>query len=160
MPTRLVIPTADTPATQPFAPRRTITWQQIADDAKVEAIANLGDQWCQDYGIDGLGIASPTETLAERVAREQAEFEAGANRRALSDLDSLLIALDEIKAFLIDPDIEASANRANTVAPTTQELNRTLKALIRQERRAANLVTRLARYVFSQEHPELLDTID
>lgn len=84
MPTRFVIPATAKPGDKPYAPRRQITWQQIADEAGA-AIANLGDQWCTDYGIDGLGLASPRETLAERAAREAAQQAAGANRRTVED---------------------------------------------------------------------------
>jgi hypothetical protein len=93
-------------------------------------------------------------TPDELAARTQ-----GANRTTLSDEATLVAKLGEIKSFLVDVDIEASANRANTVAPTTQELNRTLKALIRQERRAANMLIRLARHRFGDEHPALFDDI-
>ena len=84
MPTRFVIPATAKPGDKPYAPRRQITWQQIADEAGAP-IANLGDQWCTDYGIDGLGLASPRETLAERAAREAAQQAAGANRRTVED---------------------------------------------------------------------------
>lgn len=79
MPTRFVIPAGKKPSDVAFKGR---TWQEIADESKTE-IANLGDAWCVEYGIDGLGIASPTETLAERAAREAAEQAAGANRRTV-----------------------------------------------------------------------------
>lgn len=77
----------------------------------------------------------------------------------LTDLQAINAKLTEIKGFLLDPDIEASLNRTNSVAPTAAELNRTLKALIRQARRSANLDVRALRYVFGQIHPELLDDI-
>lgn len=82
MPTRYVIPAGAKPTDQPYAPRRTETWADFAREAGAD-IANLGDQWCTDYGIDGLGLASPTETLAERAAREAAQEAAGANRRTV-----------------------------------------------------------------------------
>jgi regulation of enolase protein 1 (concanavalin A-like superfamily) len=81
------------------------------------------------------------------------------NNAVLSDKAVLLAKLDEVKAFLVDPDVEYANNIANTTALTTQEQNRLNKALIRQARRNANLTIRLARYVFGQENPELLDDI-
>jgi hypothetical protein len=111
------------------------------------------------WNTAGLQITSRSLTedeitwLSEVVIQGQRDT----NRSTMSDRDTLISALDEIKTFLNDVDIQASLDRPNNQAPTAQELNRTLKALIRQERRSAQLVTRLAKYVFSQAHPDLLD---
>lgn len=83
MPTRYVIPAGAKPTDQPHAPRRLETWADFAREAGA-TIANLGDAWCQEYGITGLGLAEPRETVAERAARRIAAQEAaGANRRTV-----------------------------------------------------------------------------
>ena len=53
---RLVVPTG-AQATDQAYPHRPETWQQLADEAGV-TIAVLGDQWCTDNFVSGLGIAS------------------------------------------------------------------------------------------------------
>lgn len=52
---RLVIPAGSVATAQAYA-HRPETWQQLADAAGVE-LAWLGDQWCIDNHVDGLGIA-------------------------------------------------------------------------------------------------------
>lgn len=126
MPTRLVIPATAKPADQPYAPRRTVTWQQLAAEARCE-IAHLGDQWCQDYGIDGLGIASPRETLAERAAREAEEFARGANRRTVEDRARDFIAANSLSRQYLD---NAAPSQAQTVAQVKRN-TRAVIALIR-----------------------------
>lgn len=81
---RFVIPADAQPTDQPYAPRRLETWADFARESGAP-IANLGDAWCQTYGITGLGLAEPFETLAERAAREAAAQAAGANRRTVED---------------------------------------------------------------------------
>lgn len=81
---RFVIPATAKPSDQPHAPRRLETWADFARESGAP-IANLGDTWCQEYGITGLGLAEPLETVAERAAREAAVQAAGANRRTVED---------------------------------------------------------------------------
>jgi hypothetical protein len=97
-------------------------------------------------------------TAAEVSARQQSATRT-ANLITLSDLTAIQSRMSDIKAFLADPDIQTLADQSNTVALTTQQLNRGLKAIVRQARRDANLTLRLARYVMSEAHPQLLDDI-
>ena len=53
---RLVIPAGETPSTP--APFQGLTWQQVADQGKADAIEVLGSQWCIDNAITGLGFAT------------------------------------------------------------------------------------------------------
>ncbi len=82
-----------------------------------------------------------------------------ANLAALSDRDTILAKIADIKTFLSDTNIQASLDRPNAQMPTAQEINRTLKELIRQARKTANLDVRAMRYVFGQLHPELLNDV-
>lgn len=135
MPTRFVILANAKPSDKPYAPRRQITWQQIADEAGA-AIANLGDQWCTDYGIDGLGLASPRETLAERAAREAADEAAGANKRTVEQrLDAFLNPDGPVKQYLAI----ASPTAAQTAAQT-KRLTRAVIALVRMQRNALDVI--------------------
>lgn len=129
MPRRLVIPTTHTPATQPFAPRRTITWQTVADEAGVDAISNLGDQWCLDYGITGIGVASPTETLAEKAAREAAQQAAGANRRTVEDRAKAALTANATYLAIATP---TNAQVAAQVRRLTQECTGLIRLLLNQ----------------------------
>ena len=95
--------------------------------------------------------------IAEEVVEVDVTVEV--NTAALTDRQVIEQKMAGLKAFLSDVDVQASLDRPNNQAPTAQELNRTLKALIRQARQSANFDLRLARYVFGQLHPELLDDI-
>jgi hypothetical protein len=130
MPTRLVIPEGATPSDIGHKGR---TWQQIAADAKVDGIANLGDAWTLEYGINGLGIASPTETLAERAAREAAELAAGANRRTVEDRVRAYITAS--KTFLAIP--------SPTNAQVAAQVRRNTQAIIGLAKLALNDLTDL-----------------
>ncbi len=78
---------------------------------------------------------------------------------AWSRLATLLTRLGESKAFLADPDVDLALNIANATPLTATQQNRLNKALIRQARRNANLTAALARYVFGEIHPVLLDDV-
>jgi hypothetical protein len=70
------------------------------------------------------------------------------NRQTISDPVTLQTKIDELKSFLADPDVEFLNNLANNTMPTAQQLNRALKAMIRQQRREANATIRLFRALF------------
>jgi hypothetical protein len=97
---------------------------------------------------------TPAELLAEQQVATRA-----ANTATLTDLAAIQARITEIKAFLVDADIQAVLDQSNTTALTTQQTNRALKAIVRQARRDANLTLRLARYVIGQVHPALLDDV-
>jgi hypothetical protein len=97
---------------------------------------------------------TPEELAAEALATSRA-----ANTAALTDLETIEARIADIKLFLVDPDIQAVLDVANTTPLTTQQTNRALKALVRQARRDANLTLRVARYAIGQARPELLDDV-
>jgi hypothetical protein len=97
---------------------------------------------------------TPAELAAEALAAARAENEA-----ILSSLEDVQTRIADIKAFLVDPDVQAVLDQPNTTALTVQQTNRALKALVRQARRDANLTLRVARYAIGQARPELLDDV-
>lgn len=92
---RLVIPAGASPADVAFQGK---TWQQIADEHGADGIQNLGDQWCIDNRVDGLGLADvyvpppdpgPTPpTLAELAA-------AAASIETIADMEAFRAALEQ-----------------------------------------------------------------
>jgi hypothetical protein len=108
-----------------------------------------------------LNAGRPVVQWTQRAlsANEVQKGTRGANRATLADLATVLAKMAELKTFLVDPDVDTALNIANSTALTTQQLNRALKAIIRQQRRDANFAIRLARYTLGQLHPELLDDI-
>ena len=81
------------------------------------------------------------------------------NKDLLSDLETLQVKFTELKSFLDDPDIQAVLDQPNATPLTTQQQNKAMKEMVRQLRRITNFQIRLARYVFSQENPELLNDV-
>jgi hypothetical protein len=108
-----------------------------------------------------VSLAGPTELWTQRAwtVDELATKARSVNATTISDLAAVQAAMANLKSFLVDPDVQAVLDVANTTALTTQQLNRALKAMVRQQRRDANFDLRLARYVLGQVHPELLDDI-
>jgi hypothetical protein len=96
---------------------------------------------------------------AAELAAVQQNATRTANTATLTDLAAIQARITDIKAFLVDPDIQVLLDQSNTAALTTQQLNRGLKALVRQARRDANLTLRVARYAIGQVRPELLDDV-
>lgn len=62
----------------------------------------------------------------------------------------------DTKAFLNDPDIVRVLDQPNNTPLTTADLNRALKALVRQARRQANVGIRISKVVVGEHHPEAL----
>lgn len=102
-----------------------------------------------EYQIQLIG-GDPTQvwTIRTETAEELAGRTQATNRNLLSDVPTLQTKIDELKSFLADPDVEFINNLANNTMPTAQQLNRALKAMIRQQRREANATIRLFRALF------------
>ena len=88
---RLVIPADATPDDVAFQGK---TWQQIADENGADGIQNLGDQWCVDNRVDGLGLADvwvpppdpgPVLKTAAEIAAEHDPIETLADANAFRD---------------------------------------------------------------------------
>lgn len=129
---------------------------------KVVAVARPADTPTQVFERSLIVVSGvPTEkwTARNRTAAELADITRAANSAALTDLAAVTTAMANLKAFLTDADVQAVLDVANTTALTTQQTNRALKAMIRQQRRDANFDLRLARLVLSGANPTLLDDI-
>jgi hypothetical protein len=89
---------------------------------------------------DGV-VITPQETRVEWFDREERRTQAVA----------------ALRAFLSDADIQLVLDNPNSTALTTQQLNRALKAIIRQHRRVAGVLVMLLRLA---DDAELLDPGD
>lgn len=101
---RLVIP-ADAQAGDVAYTHRPETWQELADEAGVE-LAVLGDQWCIDNQVNGLGIASeyvappdPPDPVPQLV--DVASSRRPANDRTASR-SALIAKTDKVRARRAD----------------------------------------------------------
>ena len=94
------------------------------------------------------------ESTQEAIARTRE-----ANYALLSDLTELQAKMTDLKSFLQDPDVQTLLDYPNNTMPTAQQLNRGMKAVIRQERRLTNFVILLARYTLGRANPTLLDDV-
>lgn len=122
----------------------TITASQTFDPDTIELIA---------------GVPTRVFHVRDKTPAELAADTAAANSEVVSDLAAIQTAITNLKTFLTDPDIQAVLDNANNTALPTATLNRALKAMVRQLRRDANFDLRLARYVFGQQHLELLQDV-
>jgi hypothetical protein len=105
------------------------------------------------------GVPTRTWTIRPLTADELANRARAANTAAMTDLEVVKAKMNELKAFLTDPDLTAIENQANNTALATSTLNRFLKLVARQLRRDANFDIRLARLVIGQYQPTLLDDV-
>lgn len=125
-------------------PRPAITAQQTFDPDTIELVA---------------GVPTRVYHVRARTASELQADTAAVNSAAVSDLAALQTAITNLKTFLTDVDVQAVLDNPNATVLPTATLNRALKSIVRQLRRDANFDLRLARYVFGQLHPELLQDI-
>jgi hypothetical protein len=105
-----------------------------------------------------LVAGEPTVVWSQRpalTASQAAEIYSAAVAAAV-DAAELTEDLAAIRDFLDDPDIQRVLDQPNNTALATNDLNRALKALVRQARRNANLSARIARVVVGAYHPEVL----
>jgi hypothetical protein len=81
---------------------------------------------------------------------------AAVNADIARDLATWVTDTRDTKAFLDDPDIQRVLDTPNNTAMTTSDLNRALKALVRQARRQANVGIRTSKVIVGERHPEAL----
>jgi hypothetical protein len=134
------------PVVDPGAP--TITALQTFDASTVELVAGVPTT-----------TYHPRDKTPDELAAEQLAASRAASTAALTNLETIQARIADIKAFLVDPDVQVVLDQPNTTALTVQQTNRALKALVRQARRDANLTLRVARYAIGQARPELLDDV-
>jgi hypothetical protein len=125
----------------------------------ITSLQTFGDHTVELIGGVPTIVYHPRDKTAEELAAEIQAATRMANAATLADLETIEARIADIKAFLIDADVQAVLDVANTVPLTTQQTNRALKALVRQARRDANLTLRVARYAIGQARPELLDDV-
>lgn len=77
------------------------------------------------------------------------------NRAGLADPAKLAARLTRLAAYDQDPDIVAALARPNTTAPTTAEMNRLLKVMLRRDSRLTATLAAVVRLI----DPTLLDNI-
>lgn len=82
------------------------------------------------------------------------------NRAALSDPEKLLARLARLDAYEEDPEIVAALARANSTAPTTQELNRLLKVMLRRQSRITAALALAIRLMDPSLLADISDTTD
>lgn len=82
------------------------------------------------------------------------------NRQALADPAQLLSRLQRLDAYDSDPEIVAALARANSTAPTTQELNRLLKVMLRRESRMTAALALAIRLMDPSLLADISDTTD
>lgn len=112
------------------------------------------DTWYLTYVVTS-GV--PTQVWTSRP-KTQAEIDAATaetNRTTLTQIQQLQGRLDRLAAYATDTDIVEALNRANTTAPTTQELNRLIKTMLRRQARQDAALSMLMRLI----DPALLGTI-
>jgi len=108
-----------------------------------------------------LVAGRPTQVWSTRAetAEELAQRTRTANLTTMTNTAAVVAKMDELKTFLVDPDIQVLLDKPNATAPTAQEQNRGNKAMIRQLRREANFLMLLARLELGRSNPTFLDDI-
>lgn len=110
-------------------------------------------------GTDPVDRALTPEELAMVNAHDQS-LAVEANRANLSDTDQLTARLTRLKAYDTDTEIVAALARSNSTAPTTQELNRLLKVMLRREKRLTATLALLVRLLDPALLADVTDTTD
>jgi hypothetical protein len=82
------------------------------------------------------------------------------NVRNLTDPTGLQGRLARLGAYRADPEVVAALARANNSAPSTQELNRLLKVMLRREERLSATVALLVRLLDPTLLGDIIDTTD
>lgn len=98
-----------------------------------------------------------TWTLRPPLTPETRDQIIEANTAAALDVGQWITDIADIKLFLVDPDIDRVLNQPNNTPLATNDLNRALKAIVRQLRRTANLQIRMSKMAMAERHPEVLE---
>lgn len=93
---------------------------------------------------DTITPYSPAEATAADLRNQKLIQEA--NKRTLENASDLQARITRLLSYTTDPDVVAALARPNATAPTTAELNRIIKLMLRrQERITAALVLLMKR---------------
>lgn len=115
------------------------------------------------YAEDGTTVVSEVDFTPEENADADAdafEVQVDNNKESLTDLQQLQGRLTRLAAYSTDVEIVAALARANSTAPTTQELNRLLKVMLRREQRLTAALSMLLRLVDPELLLDVSDTTD
>lgn len=110
-------------------------------------------------GGDPVDRALTPDELAMVQAHDQS-LAVEANRANLSGTDQLAARLARLNAYDSDPEVVAALARANSTAPSTQELNRLLKVMLRREKRLTATLALLVRLADPALLADVTDTTD
>ena len=95
-------------------------------------------------GDNPVDRALTPDELAMVQAHDQS-LAVEANRTTLTGTDQLAARLTRLNAYDTDAEVVAARARSNSTAPTTAELNRLLKVMLRREKRLTAAVALLVR---------------
>ena len=110
-------------------------------------------------GTDPVDRALTADELAMVQAHDQS-LAVEANRANLSGTDKLAARLARLAAYDADAEVVAALARSNSTAPTTAELNRLLKVMLRREKRLTATVALLVRLLDPALLADVTDTTD
>lgn len=101
-------------------------------------------------------------TAEENAAADQRALDEtiSINRQSLTDSAGLAARLQRLEEYDSDPDIVAALARANSTAPTTQELNRLLKVILRRQSRITAALALAIRLLDPTLLADISDTTD
>lgn len=136
---------------------RTDTWTdgQLVTTETWDATTGL-------YTRTGQNPTSRPLTAAELAAVQAhgLQQQVDANRATLTATDRLTARLTRLNAYDSDQEIVAALARSNSTAPTTAELNRLLKVMLRREKRLTATVALLVRLLDPALLADVTDTTD
>lgn len=137
--------------------QRATGWWQVTDTARPADTATATYDRTVTL-VDG----TPTVTWVERpwTADELAARTAQANRTTLTGTDRLAARLTRLAAYDADAEVVAALARSNSTAPTTAELNRLLKVMLRREKRLTATLALLVRLADPALLTDITDTTD
>lgn len=106
------------------------------------------------------GVPTVAWSIRPWTAAELAARTANDNRATLTDPARLQARLDRLATYDDDPDIVAALARQNNTAPTTAELNRLLKTMLRRDKRLTAALALLVRLLDPALLADIGDTAD
>lgn len=110
------------------------------------------------YDASGAFNSTRPYTADENAAADAAAVEA--RRATLTDTQKLAARLGRLSKYKTDAEIVAALARTNSTAPTTAELNRLLKVMLRREERLSAAIALLVRLIDPALLADVSDTTD
>jgi hypothetical protein len=110
------------------------------------------------YDASGTATSTRPYTADENAAADAAAVEA--RRATLTDTQKLAARLGRLSKYKTDAEIVAALARTNSTAPTTADLNRLLKVMLRREERLSATIALLVRLIDPALLADVSDTTD